>query len=190
MQWTAAAEINTMTPSNGADSDSESTDTDSSDQGLLPLGAGDRPTGVEARSYMQLLFGQLAIEKQRISNGLHSVPTRAGQVSKNTLRLGLLLVLTSIPVAAQGEFCDSAFGELLVATEGLVTSISVSVIVIMVVVGALAWVAGRIIPGGGAVGAIIIVLAILSFFAMTFGISFLGFAIDTVGYEHCSTIVE
>ena len=170
-----------MTPPNRTDSNRAVAD--SSDEDSIP----DR---AEPRSYVQLLFGQLAIEQQRIANGLNSVTSRVGQVSKNTLRVGLLLVLTSIPAAAQSDFCDSAFGNLLVAVEGLVTSISVSVIVIMVVVGAIAWVAGRIIPGGGAVGAIIIVLAILSFFAMTFGISFLSFAIDTVGYEHCSTIVE
>lgn len=103
-----------------------------------------------------------------------------------------ILLIAVTPVAAQGEFCDSAFGTLLGDFEGMSIALGTTFLGIMLFVGVIFAVITPMFPGQSALGIALLFLSLAAGVAMVFGISFLEIIFEAAGVdgESCSTIVE
>lgn len=104
----------------------------------------------------------------------------------------MMLLAAVDPVAAQSEFCDSAFGELILALEGLGVGVGTAVLGFMLLIGIMMMVLTPVFPGQSAVGLVLVFMVLAAGILMVFGLSFLGLIFDIagVGGESCSTLVD
>jgi hypothetical protein len=112
-------------------------------------------------------------------------------------RVGVTTALLTLfaavhPAAAQSEFCDSAFGDLILALEGLGVGVGTAVLGFMLLIGVAMMVLTPIFPGQSAVGLVLVFMVLTAGVLMVFGLAFLGLIFDVagVGGESCSTLVD
>lgn len=117
----------------------------------------------------------------------YRLPKSAGSI----LGVLLLLLIGSIPAAAD-QHCDTGFTSLLLVFEGILIGNGQIILVLLLIVGVIAWSMSPIVPGQTAIGVAMLFIVFVSAIAFVAGIDILTITFEQAGVAErsCSDLTS
>lgn len=116
----------------------------------------------------------------RYRAAIENIPFRLPKSAGSVLGVLLLLLIGSVPAAAD-QHCDTAFTSLLLVFEGILIGNGQIIMVILLVLGVVLWAASPVVPGQTAVGVAMIFIVFVSAIAFVAGIDVLTITFEQAG---------